>query len=169
MSITTNDVEQGLLDVLKEAQAKIQQEHQEFDQSVEQTRSVFEYREQAIESAINGLEVAFGKEIDFGPMPGQKAPLLSISEKNLKAVEDYLVKRGSARQADIVADTKLNSGTVSVALRRLMEDGTVQRGEKERGSQTWAHLSPVPEGERETVIHPGEAPTQGRKKATSAA
>lgn len=168
MATTTKTIEGDLLATLKEAQERIRSERQEFDQTVEQTRGIFDYREQALESAINGLEIAFGKEIDFGAIPSSHQPVLSISDKNLSKVEEYLAKRETARQADIVADTKLNSGTISVALRRLMDEGKVQRGEKLRGSQTWTHLSPVPEEERETVIHPGEEPRAGRKVKSAA-
>lgn len=62
------------------------------------------------------------------------------AQHHLDAINDYLAREGTARQADIAKALKLNSGTVSLALRQLAESGIVRdTGRSERGSIIWDH------------------------------
>lgn len=62
---------------------------------------------------------------------------LSISEDRLGKVIAYLDKHPRVRQSELVDRLSFNSGTVSVALRVLAEQGKVQKIETEKGSNEW--------------------------------
>lgn len=61
--------------------------------------------------------------------------------KAVKAVDDFLRKRGAAYQSEITKATGLNSGTVTHALRALAGDKLVVATENtRRGSREFRHL-----------------------------
>lgn len=159
-----------LVGSLQEALERIQTDRQTFDARVEQIHAAFDAREAMIQQSISGLTEVFStdefpsrdSEAPDAPDPATSdEPRLSVSDKFVSQVDKYLAKHGKARQADIVSATKLNSGTVSVALRRLALDDRIERGDKERGSQVWVHKAPT-NGQRETVVRPGEGVAAGR-------
>jgi hypothetical protein len=69
---------------------------------------------------------------------------MSISVDKLEAVGEYLSRHGEARQADIVKELGINSGSVSVALKFLDQHHLVKRGEHRSNSQVWEALTPSP-------------------------
>ena len=141
---------QDVVKTLREALTGIRAERKAFEANVLAQRKSYEARERAVQGAVDGLV-------------GDFKPSLAISQKFVDQVEEYLEECESARQSDIAANLKINSGTVSVALRRLQEAGKVEKGDKERGSQVWIY---VPSREsRETVVRPGEGISRGRMVA----
>jgi hypothetical protein len=82
------------------------------------------------------------------PRNGGKRELedLSIGSDKLNRVRQVLrtSTNGRLRQADITKKAKLNSGTVSVALRKLEQASEVKStGEKLDGSMVWEEIRPT--------------------------
>jgi hypothetical protein len=91
-----------------------------------------------------------------------------ISQERLQKVAEYLRRNPRARQVDIAQHTKLNTGTVSVALRKLEGEGRIVRGEeKDNGSQVWK-LKEAKTKPRETVVHVGDGVRKGRRLKVAA-
>lgn len=148
MSPTATDVAKTLETAEKQLQQELVSARKEF----EQEQNEREKRLDLIRRTVAGLR---GK-----PVMG------SIGTDRLQIVKDYLEKKGRARQADIATGTKLNTGTVSVALRTLEDEGLITRSEKEKGSQVWVTNKPITQTEeRETVVHVGDGVRSGRKRS----
>lgn len=179
----TTATRNGLLEVLQEAIEQVRKEKQEWETSISEIKENFEaslvqevdrgnqeffYREKIIQEAIDNLRKGTNGDqaTEETPEPEQKKePQYSISKEKLEAVEKYLKKHGTARQSDIYKDLGLNAGSVSVALRVLETQDppkVIRADHKERGSQLWLHHSRV---KRETVVHPGEGVSEGRRVA----
>jgi hypothetical protein len=105
-------------------------------------------------SAIDQAIAAFGEEPVTlttraqEPHNGSKRDLedLSIGSDKLNRVRQVLrtSTNGRLRQADITKKAKLNSGTVSVALRKLEQADEVRStGEKLDGSMVWEEIRPT--------------------------
>lgn len=121
-----------LFAALEAAQHEIQEERRSLDA-----------REAAIQRARDDLARALGGS----GSPQRARTRAGISQKaaqhHLDAIADYLSRHQRARQADIAKALQLNSGTVSLALRQLEEDGVVAAlPEKERNSVVWEASSP---------------------------
>lgn len=65
----------------------------------------------------------------------------SISEEKLNKVETYLLAHPGASQVEIAKQTKMNSGSVSVALKRLEVEGKAEPTQKNGRSQAWAPVT----------------------------
>lgn len=159
MSVSSQgDVLSGVIESLEAALANIQQQRQALDA-----------REAKVQEALNGLREAAGAEVPEPPGKngdGEVDKPLSISDDRLNKVAKFVVGKGRVRQADIVSELGLNSGTVSVALRRLELDGKVRQGDKERGSRVWEKTQEAPAATvRETRVRPGEGVSEGRVAA----
>jgi hypothetical protein len=70
-------------------------------------------------------------------LPKRQRKRTSVGKARLQAVRDCIERHGEARQADIVKDLNLNSGTVSVATNALQTAGEIEAVGKERGSVIW--------------------------------
>lgn len=138
--------------------------------NIRDQRKALDIREAKVREALAGLQEAAGVEVtepDMGSTNGDENgdKPLSISDERLTKVAKFVTKKGRVRQADIVAELGLNSGTVSVALRRLELDGKVRQADnKERGSRVWEikESAPAAATMRETRVRPGEGVTEGR-------
>jgi hypothetical protein len=86
----------------------------------------------------------------------------SVGAARLQAVRNYIERSGEARQADIVKDLNLNSGTVSVATNALQDAGDIEAIGKERGSVIWKFTGELGE-EPEAQIRVGESVEPERK------
>lgn len=103
-------------------------------------------------SAIDHAIEAFGEDAPaLAPAPSKNGKAsevsdLSIGSDKLKKVLHVLRTSGNGkvRQADITKKTRLNSGTVSVALRKLESDKEIRStGEKLDGSMVWEDIRPT--------------------------
>lgn len=140
-------VEDGVVQVLRTALTKIEEERSTLNRIAEEKRREFEdYVARQYESLDRRRE-ALGNALaalcaeDVVPMAETQSDdgvRLAISDENLETIREYIIARdGSVRQQDVVSDTGLNSGVVSVGLRKLRALGELERGGKERGSQVW--------------------------------
>jgi hypothetical protein len=125
--------DQQLVRRLQDARDELYAEFEQWEASLTGTRVQYETR-------ISGLEQAIAA-FNSGDSPSSNGngdhDKLAIGPDKLEAVRTYMSKRGKTRQADIAKHTRLNSGTVSVALRLLEAAGEVSSGPKEDGSRTW--------------------------------
>lgn len=163
---TDNGISDDVVGSVTRALDKIRAEREAFEAQYEEQRRQYHAREEAIKEAVRqALRAAFGDEIpSAGPViEDHEGAKLSISQKHLAAIEEYLAERGSARQADVVERLTLNSGTVSVGLRRLEQAGLIKKGDKKRGSRVWEHTAPTDaEKRREVVLTAGQGVHEGR-------
>jgi predicted transcriptional regulator len=121
-----------VLDNLRFALQKVRTERDEYEGRCRERLATYNSRIKLIEEAISASQ----------EQPHQEARL-GISEANLAKVEEYLAQHsGGVRQADLADALGVNSGTVSVALRRLSTLGKVRAGEKYHGSRMWYAVSP---------------------------
>lgn len=107
--------------------------------NLEKARSEVQNEYQARLTAIDRAIAAFGET----PGHVHDDNRLSIGDDKLHRVLDVLRanRDGHLRQADIAKRTKLNSGSVSVALRKLQAANQVRAtGRKENGSMVWEDL-----------------------------
>lgn len=123
--------EKQILDSLQKARQELLDEQEE---AMDQVRQQFAGR-------ITKVDTALGLLQDSAEADLPEVTVLSISDEKLAAVRSYIERHGKVRQASIAQDLKLNSGTVSVALRKLQSDGLVAPGGKEHGSRIWAPVS----------------------------
>jgi len=91
-----------------------------------------EARDQAIQQAIDGISGVETKEIH-----SNKPASLSVSNERLQKVLKYVQKHPNSRQSDITKNVKLNSGSVSVALRKLKEEGIIVKTGRDNGANVW--------------------------------
>lgn len=113
--------------------------------TLRQARQELEQDYQARVTALDTAIAAMGGESVPAPHNGETKDNgeLSIGSDKLNKVRNVLrtSANGKLRQADITKKAKLNSGTVSVALRRLESDGEVRStGEKMDGSMVWEEI-----------------------------
>lgn len=141
----TNELISSLDANLSKALAKLREQREAYEQEIEQLR----FRESLVEQALDGLD---------GSLPRPQRRTLNISEEKLAAVKDYVATEGSVRQVKIGEALKLNSGTVSVALRIMLKERLVEKGELDKGSRVWHSTA----RQRETRVKPGEGVTSGR-------
>lgn len=133
-------------------------------EEIHAARAALDAREQAILNARAELEKAFGTSPAAAPRRGRAANVREsragvkqkVAQHHVDAIFDYLKKHKTARQADVAKDLQLNSGTASLALRQLEEDGSVQAlATKDRGSVVWefttTRRSAAPVGEGRLV------------------
>lgn len=107
-------------------------------EEIRQAREALDAREGALNRARDELAVAFGGTAPARGRPTRAGIQQRAAQHHVDAIFDYLKKHGTARQADIARDLRLNSGTVSVALRQLEDDGHVMAQDlKDRGSVVW--------------------------------
>lgn len=86
---------------------------------------------------------------------GKLDPATVAGPKALKAIESMMKNLGRAAQATVVKRTKLNSGTVSYALRALEGEGKVRRtGDVDGRSPIWEIVS---NGKQSTRVRVGES------------
>jgi hypothetical protein len=86
------------------------------------------------------LEQSLGiapEELGALGLAGQQPRRTSVGKARLRAVRDCIERTGEVRQADIVKQLGVNSGTVSVATSALRASGEIQAVGKERGSIIW--------------------------------
>lgn len=122
--------EQQLVTRLRDARDELYAEFEEWESSLTPTRSQYESR-------ISSLEQAISVFSDSGSSENHDNDQLAIGPDKLEIVRTYMQEHGKVRQADIAKHTRLNSGTVSVALRVLEAAGEVSPGAKQDGSRTW--------------------------------
>lgn len=87
-----------------------------------------------VDSALSAL----GGELPAGGLSVGSRP--QVGEDKLAQVRAYVQqhgRRGPVRQADIVKDTGLNSGTVSEAVKLMAEAGEITERTKLNRSRTW--------------------------------
>jgi exonuclease VII large subunit len=154
-------VEDGVVQVLRTALKKIDEEREalnriaeekrrEFDEYVTRQHEALDRRQQALGTALQAMIL---DEETLSNHEDGNGPRLAISDANLNVIRDYLdAHDGEVRQQDVVNDTGLNSGVVSVGLRRLMLDGEIERGYKDRGSQVWKVRQPIMAGGSGEVV-----------------
>lgn len=124
-------------------------------QEIQEERRQLAAREQALLRAREELAQALGGNGTPTAHRGTRVRTRAgvqqkASQMHMDAISDYLTGRGAVRQADIGKALGLNSGTVSLALRQLEQDGLVEPlPEKERGSVVWQTTAP-----RDTVSSP---------------
>jgi len=164
----TTRVEDGVVQVLRTALKKIDEEaatldrlaeekRREFEEYVARQRESLDRRREALGNALQ----AMATDIVEGPVPtavtDEHGARLAISDGNLDMIREYIAaNNGAVRQQDVVSDTGLNSGVVSVGLRRLMALGEIERSGKDRGSQLWLARQPILAGAESIVsIKPG--------------
>jgi uncharacterized membrane protein len=164
MTTTTNPIEGA---IVEQATAALTALGQERDEAIEAVRASYAVREERIRNIVEGLAAQPVPEpapkaepvVNNGTNGHAEAPAvagLSVGKDRLKKIEGYVKKRGSARQADIQRDLGFNSGTISVGLRILAEQGKMRKGlnedgsdQKVKGSTIWFHTSPsVAKGRR---------------------
>lgn len=153
----------------EKAVQKIIHERETDKEAYEARQAEFLRREEMVRQAIDGLT---GN--GHGPLLSEKDKVagLSISDERVQQVLGFLRKHPRSRQVEITKKLKLNSGTVSVALRKLEADGQVQKGDREgkdgRTSRVWILPEVNGNGSRETVVHPGEGVRKGRRMSLAA-
>jgi hypothetical protein len=102
---------------------------------LEDERQSLRNRLAAVEQAIHALT---GSRPDGGSnMRSIYGRSASVGDDKLAAVHGYIKQRGKVRQAEIVQELGLNSGTVSTATHALLQAGEIERGPKENRSVTW--------------------------------
>lgn len=161
----TTRVEDGVVQVLRTALKKIEEERatldrlaaekrREFDEYVEGQHTALDRRSEALGNALASMTQEY---VSLAADEDEKSPRLAISDDNLNKIREYIAANdGRARQQDVVNDTGLNSGVVSVGLRRLAALGEIHRDGKARGSQVWSTHPPVITDEKEIVsVRPG--------------
>jgi ribosomal protein S25 len=164
---------EGLIATLSTALDNVKSQRAQFDNRVEEIWNAFDVREQSLLASMENIRRGFGLaagDASTDVVPSERTQestdeqrRLSISQEPLEKVANMLKQHGSLRQADVTKQTGLNSGTVSVALRVLQEQGRVHPGEKHRGSRMWIHNAPVLSDEpHEVVIRPGEGVLSGQ-------
>lgn len=134
---TTDDFLKAATDqeFLNNALEALRQEHSEWEQMGDAIKS----RMSVIEALLGGSQtpaVTGARTSSNGSAPNE----LSISDEKLGQVLDYMRKNHKARQADIAQQTAFNSGTVSVALRKLKAQGAVREAGRENGSRMWEFI-----------------------------
>lgn len=88
-----------------------------------------------IEAILKG---ANGNGNGHGPTAGGATSKPRISEQKLRLVEGYLAKRRLATQVELSKRLKINSGSVSVAVKVLEERGRARQAEEQNErSITW--------------------------------
>ena len=94
-------------------------------------------REQ-LEQRLAAIDAALGALDGTMPVAGMFNRRLQVGEDKLMKVLDYVRrKRGWVRQAEIVRDLDINSGTGSTAVAVLEQQGLLERGPKQDRSLTW--------------------------------
>lgn len=97
------------------------------------------------------------------PAPGRRGP--GVSQTKLAAVRQYLQAKDKVRQVDIARDLEENTGSVSLALRALAEEGVAQdTGEVDNKSKVWVWTGEPAEPTRAVVIEPGTGIREGRRR-----
>lgn len=158
-------VEDGVVQVLRTALKKIEEERialnriadekrREFEEYVARQTQSLDRRQQALNVAMQAMILDEDVPTETpAPVDGASQPRLAISEANLDTIREYIIaKDGEVRQQDVVNDTGLNSGVVSVGLRRLMLEGEIERGYKDRGSQVWKVRQPIMAGASGEIV-----------------
>ena len=95
-----------------------------------------------------------------------------VSDAKLALVGEYMQKHGEARQVDIGRELKQNSGTISVALKVLADQGVVEdTGQVDDKAKVWRYTGPEPapepdegNGNRTVKIEPGVGVSEGRRR-----
>jgi hypothetical protein len=97
------------------------------------------------------------------PAPGRRGP--GVSQTKLAAVRQYLQAHEEVRQVDIAKDLEENTGSVSLALRALADEGVAQdTGAVDNKSKVWRWIGEPAEPGRATVIEPGTGIREGRRR-----
>jgi hypothetical protein len=94
---------------------------------------------------------------------GRRGP--GVSQAKMDAVREYMQSHGEARQVDIASDLQENTGSVSLALRALAAEGSVEdTGRVENKAKVWSYTGPSegPATRRATVVEPGNGVREGR-------
>jgi hypothetical protein len=127
----------------------------ERDDELERVRDAYTRRIISIQQALTAFDTSViiapnNGESTFAKSAPKKPPVqtqdrptevvLAVSQERMDMVDRYLQRFGRARQADIAADLDFNSGTVSVALRRLEQEHKARPLDKLHGSQVWEYL-----------------------------
>lgn len=99
-------------------------------------------REPIVEALrVMGAEIPEGSSVPMASLPAaDRAPKDpgSVGDDKLKAVMDCIRRHPNGiRQADVAAETGLNTGSVSVALRKLEIQGRAVNCGKQNGSTLW--------------------------------
>lgn len=122
-------IDKELISVLETAISNIESERE----SLIEQGNALDARESLLRTTIEGLR---GSTNGSSPTKSASARL-SISDERLNKVRQYLKEHPRSRQTDLVDKLGFNSGTVSVALRRLEEAGEAHRVESDDRSQVW--------------------------------
>lgn len=128
-------------DILKDALEALSNQYVSWEEKTGETREAYRVRIAALKDLIKGSpspEVAVKAETKTQDEPGYR---LSISDRRLGAIREYLRTHESVRQADISKHLGFNSGTISVGLRVLHEEGVVKPGGIDHGSRLWEYTA----------------------------
>lgn len=104
----------------------------------------------ALESARDAMLATLGGR---RPAPPRGVRKQTVAQHHVDAVREYIEAQGRARQADIGKELGINSGIVSVALKRLHENELIDPRDKDYGSRVWEWVgaadapTPAPNGE----------------------
>jgi len=143
MSVATAD---PVATSLNEALRAVEMRRQEYQRVLQD----LDAREGHIKLALEGMVLG---EQDSAPAPvsngNNGAPRLSIHNDRLEIVRKYMERKGVTRQVDIGKETGENSGTVSVGLRVLEQQGLVRPGEVRDGSRVWHWISTATQAAQE--------------------
>lgn len=130
--MTTSDVQ-----IVRNLRNALAQAVQECDAEIVAVRTRYQSRIESIERAIATFEGTSRLNAE-DRRPDVAA--LSVGDDRLESVRQYMNAHGSARQADLAKALNINSGSVSVALRRLQLEGFVQPLSKDNGSTRWERV-----------------------------
>lgn len=104
---------------------------------LDEERQSLRNRLAAVEHAIEALTGSASAQYHPSNMHSIYGRAGSVGDDKLAAVHGYIKQRGKVRQAEIVQELGLNSGTVSTATHALLQAGEIERGPKENRSVTW--------------------------------
>jgi len=152
--------DRNIIASLEQASAQIRQQKREAESDYRSRIKDLDNREKAVSQALEALRASTNGR------RASKKKAYSISDDRFEKVQKYLQKHGRAKQTALVKELGLNSGTISVALKK-MEQGSEARntGTKEDGSQVWE----TTDDGRETVVELGKGTRRGRRRTKQAA
>jgi hypothetical protein len=136
-TIISDDV---LIGNLEEAVQNIDAQKEEAEREYHSRLDSLTERESLLRTTLEGLR---GSTNGSSPTPSSSSRL-SVSDERLDKVKQYLKEHPRSKQTDLVKKLGFNSGTVSVALRLLEQNGEAKRiesdessGKPGRRSQVW--------------------------------
>lgn len=123
-----------MAEVLDEIRARLEAERSSLYDNMAETEANIA----VVEGALNALSGQNAAELSNARrLLATHVSKLSIGDDKLDRVRAYMLEHPRARQTQVQRGTKLNSGTVSVALRKLAAEGLIEMVGTEKRSQVW--------------------------------